>query len=97
MNQDLENVTNEPAEETTPVVNLTETTLVEEATNIHTINSIVDEDSMLESVEELPDYTHLSKIELLQTALKASNDKELGEALNIFKAIKPYLDHLIAE
>ena len=97
MNQDLENVTNEPAEETTPVVNLTETTLVEEATNIHTINSIVDEDSMLESVEELPDYTHLSKIELLQTALKASNDKELGEALNIFKAIKPYIDHLIAE
>jgi len=107
MNQDLENVTNEPAEESTPVVNLSETNteeivsmnapVVTSTAPIKTIESIVDEDSILESVEELPDYTHLSKAELLQTALKASNDKELGEALNIFKAIKPYLDHLIAE
>ncbi|MDP3928482.1 MAG: DUF349 domain-containing protein [Bacteroidota bacterium] len=122
MNQDLENVSKEPAEETTPVVNLTETVSEETASTIEpvvtptaiaepiafenlsiesvtaeTTSEVAEDESELESVEELPDYAHLSKSELLQAALKATSDKELGEALLIFKAIKPYLDQTIAE
>lgn len=122
MNQDLENVTNEPVDETNPVVISTETTnndtvsalepvvmstastesvanenLTTEEPNLDLSQEISDEENELESVEEMPDYSHLSKTDLLQTALKAASDKELGEALLIFKAIKPFLDQAIAE
>lgn len=122
MNQDLENVTNEPAEATTPVVIATEIVSEETVSTIEPVvtptaftepiahenesietvtaeptSELAEEESELESVEELPDYAHLSKSDLLQTALKASTDKELSEALLVFKAIKPYLDQTIAE
>jgi hypothetical protein len=122
MNQDLENVTNEPAEETTPVVIPTEIVseetistiipvvtptaftepIAQENDPIETVTAeptseLAEEESELESVEELPDYALLNKSDLLQAALKASTDKELSEALLVFKAIKPYLDQTIAE
>ncbi len=124
MNQELENVTNEPAEEQLPVVNLPESTPVNsieetakveetivaetpvivapdikieaEAPVAETAEILV-EDHELESVEELPDFANLSKDELLKTALRATQEKELEEALLIFKSVKPYLDQHIAE
>ncbi len=54
------------------------------------------EDLELEAVEDLPDFANLSKEELLKVALKANADKEILEALHIFKIIKPYFDHHIA-
>ncbi len=124
MNQELENVTNEPAEEQLPVVNLPESTPVnsieetakveetivtetpvnlapetksEEFAPIAETPEILVEEHELESVEELPDFANLSKEDLLKTALRATQEKELEEALLIFKAVKPYLEQHIAE
>ena len=43
-------------------------------------------------VEELPDFNHLGKEELLATALAAAQDKEVNEAIQILKVIRPQLD-----
>jgi hypothetical protein len=119
MNQELENVTNEPADESSPVVNLSENAPVEtpvetsiepvveavaEPVNENLIsaetedaNENSEEDSEIAAVEDLPDFASLSKEELLVLAHKAVAEKELEEALQIFKSIKPYLEQHIAE
>ncbi|OYU95995.1 MAG: hypothetical protein CFE21_06170 [Bacteroidetes bacterium B1(2017)] len=133
MNPELENVTNEPVEEQTPVVNLNETAPVEspaepvnaivEETIAHVelssepvaestpavepvsevvmdstdVSELTEEEHDLAVVEELPDFANLSKADLLKTALKALAEKELEEALLIFKSVKPYLDQHNAE
>jgi hypothetical protein len=40
----------------------------------------------------LPDFNHLGKEELLATALAAAQDKEVNEAIQILKVIRPQLD-----
>ncbi|MCF8255608.1 MAG: DUF349 domain-containing protein, partial [Bacteroidia bacterium] len=119
MNQELENVTNEPADESSPVVNLSENAPVEtpvepivepvveavaEPVNENLISAetadsieIPEEENELAAVEDLPDFASLSKEELLVLAHKGVAEKELEEALQIFKSIKPYLDQHIAE
>lgn len=81
MNQEFENVGKEPMEEV-EVVQVAE---------------LSEEEHELATVEELPDYTHLSKDDLLKTALDAASQKELDEAITIFKTIKPLLEHQISE
>lgn len=121
MNQELENVTNEPVEEQTPVVNLTESVVETPAAEIAPVVEVSapqvveavapvvatteptdqfdvsEEEHELASVEELPDFAGMAKEELLKTALKASKEMELEEALLLFKSVKPYLDQQIAE
>ncbi len=58
---------------------------------------LLEEESELDVVEDLPDFANLNKEELLKIALKASVEKEVVEALQIFKAIKPFFEHHISE
>jgi hypothetical protein len=55
------------------------------------------EEHEMDAVEELPDFASFSKTELLEAALKVSKEKELEEAILIFKSIKPHLDLLFSE
>lgn len=55
------------------------------------------EEHELDAVEELLDFASFSKAELLEAALKASKEKELEDAILIFKSIKPHLDLLFSE
>jgi len=48
-------------------------------------------------VEELPDFNHLSKEELLATAITAAQNKEVNEAIQILKVIRPQLDAALNE
>jgi hypothetical protein len=93
MNQELDNVTNEPVEEQTPMVNEPQAELT---SSIHAAE-LSDDEHELEVVEELPDYSHFNKEDLLKAALEAANTKTIDEALVIFKTIKPLLDQQIAE
>ncbi|MBC7382264.1 MAG: DUF349 domain-containing protein [Bacteroidia bacterium] len=111
VNQEAENaVVNEPVKESpvdeTTKISSEETTApvdlkpaeVPELNNEQVENIVLNEDeSELDSVEDLPDFANLSKEDLLKTVLKATAEKELSEALQIFKAIKPFFDHHISE
>jgi hypothetical protein len=81
MNQELENVGKEPMEEV-EVVQVAE---------------FSEEEHELAVVEELPDYSHLNKEDLLKTALAAASQKELDEAIAIFKTIRPFIEQQISE
>ena len=48
-------------------------------------------------VEELPDFNHLGKDELLATALLAAQEKEVNEAIQILKVIRPQLEAALNE
>src|ERR1043166_4682681 len=59
--------------------------------------SLSEEEKVLEIVEELPDYSSLPKEELLKTALKAFREKDVFEALQVFKVIRPVLENIVHE
>ncbi len=83
MNQELENTLNEPVEE--------------QLAGQHLAVEVSEEEHELDSVEELPDFSNLSKEDLLKTALEAASNKELDEALVIFRTLKPLLDQAVNE
>lgn len=93
MNQELENVTNEPMEEQIPMVNEPQA----EVTETFHAAELSDEEHELDVVEELPNYSLFNKEDLLKAALEADAGKQIDDALMIFKTIKPLLDHQIAE
>ena len=93
MNQELENVTNEPMEEQTPMVNEPQA----EVTETFHAAELSDEEHELDVVEELPDYSNFSKEDLLKSALEAAANKQIDEALLVFKTIKPLLEQQISE
>jgi len=84
--------------ETPPAVSAVLEEIVEPALTITPVETSMDlpelsaEEHELEAVEELPDFASFSKAELLEAALKASKEKELEEAIMLFKVIKPHLD-----
>ncbi len=84
--------------ETPPAVSAVLEEIVEPALTIAPVESNLDlpelsaEEHELEAVEELPDFASFSKAELLEAALKASKEKELEEAIMLFKVIKLHLD-----
>jgi hypothetical protein len=93
MNQELENVSNEPMEEITPMVNEPQM----EVTETFHVAELIDEENELDVVEELPDYSLFSKEDLLKAALEAAASKQIGEALLVFKTIRPFLEQQISE
>lgn len=93
MNQELENVSNEPMEEITPMVN---EPLMEVTETLHAAE-LIDEENELDVVEELPDYSLFSKEDLLKAALEAAASKQIDEALLVFKTIRPFLEQQISE
>ena len=93
MNQELENVSNEPMEEITPMVN---EPLMEVTETFHAAE-LIDEENELDVVEELPDYSLFSKEDLLKAALEAAASKQIDEALLVFKTIRPFLEQQISE
>ncbi len=93
MNQELENVHNEPMEEITPMVN---EPLMEVTETFHAAE-LIDEENELDVVEELPDYSLFSKEDLLKAALEAAASKQIDEALLVFKTIRPFLEQQISE
>jgi hypothetical protein len=84
--------------ETPPAVSAVLEEIVESALTIAPVESNLDlpelsaEEHELEAAEELPDFASFSKAELLEAALKASKEKELEEAIMLFKVIKLHLD-----
>jgi len=84
--------------ETPPAVSAVLEEIVEPALTITPVETSMDlpelsaEEHELEAVEKLPDFASFSKAELLEAALKASKEKELEEAIMLFKVIKPHLD-----
>ena len=84
--------------ETPPAVSAVLEEIVEPALTIAPVESNLDlpelsaEEHELEAAEELPDFASFSKAELLEAALKASKEKELEEAIMLFKVIKLHLD-----
>ncbi len=93
MNQELENVSNEPMEEITPMVNEPQM----EVTETFHVAELIDEENELDVVEELPDYSLFSKEDLLKAALEAAASKQIDEALLVFKTIRPFLEQQISE
>lgn len=93
MNQELENASNEPMEEITPMVN---EPLMEVTETFHAAE-LIDEENELDVVEELPDYSLFSKEDLLKAALEAAASKQIDEALLVFKTIRPFLEQQISE
>src|SRR6187431_343938 len=58
-----------------------------------------DEEKELDSIadDELPNFASFTKEQLVETAIDAVKTKELLEATQYIKAIKPVLDHLLQE
>ena len=107
MNQELENVSNELQEQgVNPVseTNVSETVpSIENSAELPVLDveieshELSEEEHELASVEELPDFSSLSKSDLLKAALKAAEEKEVDEAIATFKAIRPFFEQHIQE
>ena len=107
MNQELENVSNELHEqEVNPISETVVSETVQAIENSATApvldvevesHEMSEEEHELVSVEEIPDFSSLSKAELLKAALKAMEEKEVDEAISIFKAIRPFFEQHLQE
>lgn len=69
---------------------------VESTTNAETVESNLDEHEA-DTAEELPEFSHMGKADLVRTAKKAAEEREAGEALIILKSIRPYLEQIYTE
>jgi hypothetical protein len=81
-----------PVAQTEPIISEPVTTEIA----VETIE-MSEEEKELEEVEDAPDFSSLTKEQLVDAAVTAVKEKDAVEATRIIKAVKPLLDHLLQE
>jgi hypothetical protein len=92
-------VTNEVTAETKGAAPTNNTEAVIETEDHAETIELSDEEKELDSIgdEELPDFATFTKEQLIEAATEAVKSRDLLEATQYIKAIKPILDHLLQE